>query len=94
MSLGGDSYVQDLICQKQMRDELCRQEALEEAYVLYEKALASGITTKSDQFFLTILQAVTKKLRRKYRQQYKVQDQRFNEVVQSMIERLGQATIG
>ena len=86
MSLGGESYLLDLAAQKQNRDMELKQEALEESFVLYHKAIQAGFHDSKDTFF-QILEHTEDKLQEKYQDHFDKQDQRLEEAVIEMAKK-------
>jgi hypothetical protein len=76
-SIGGgdDEYLQDLLCQKERREEEQCEETLEDAMELYELALQEKNQPENEQLFAVIFQKLSKDNTEKVKEKNRIQDE-------------------
>ena len=90
LSLGEESYIMDLASQKQNREALRQEEALEETLDLYKIALEETNQKESQEVFLAILQQVKRELDEEYKEKDRLHDQRLEAALQAELDKQNQ----
>lgn len=86
LSLGDQSYILDLANQKQFREEIRQEEAMEDALQLFKTAVEEG-APKSMELFKTIIAQVLKELNEENREKDRLQDEWLETALQEELER-------
>lgn len=85
LSTSNQSYILDLAMQKESRDKNLKEEALEEALILFKQARKAG--HGSEAFFLIIVAEVQKKLEESKAELFRLQDERLNQALDEELKR-------
>eukprot|EP00980_Cylindrotheca_fusiformis_P014806 scaffold4026_cov117-Cylindrotheca_fusiformis.AAC.41 len=91
LSIGGfsgASYIEDLIAQKQKRDDERNEQALEEALELYHVALRESNEKENELLFTQIYQDVLKKNKEKYKEEDRIADEHLDREAEAYERRI------
>lgn len=89
LGMGRMSYIMDLSNQKEQREDLIREEALEETFELYKIALEQASMQENEQLFMASYQEVLRELTEKGKEKATMKDM-WLEREMHMLETIGE----
>ena len=82
ISISDESYIQDLINQRETRENDRKEEALEDAMALYQIAIRDQGLPESEELFLQIFHEVLREMEQKAIEKDRLQDERLAQVIE------------